>query len=252
MSTRPRMIPKLGSFGAAVWRMGLEPKPIPPCICAVRPHAEIGFVRSKSRGSRRVAIFGLPKSVGKRDLPTSYDQRRQSADFMILKITARNFRIFQKAGRNPPRRRLGLRRRSAGEPSAPWRHTPRNSDETLNTKLLQPASGVRANGRWRKEPIGRSAFPGEEVWKPRAGRTSAGIGRSALVDGGVRAPPGRSLPCQSVGRRQQLGDSSFGAFPPRSSGQALRVRWGLVPPLFDFASLCLASPTAPGISVHEQ
>jgi len=93
--------------------MDLEPKPILVVSCALRPRAEIGFVRSKSRGSRRVVISKLPKSVGKRDLPTSYDQRRQSADFMILKITARNFRIFQKAGRNPPRRRLGVRRRSA-------------------------------------------------------------------------------------------------------------------------------------------
>jgi len=86
--------PKLGSFGAAVWRMGVGAKPIPPWVCAVRPRAEIGFVRSKSRDSRRLVISKLSKSVGKRDLSASYDQRRRAPNFMILEITARNFGFF--------------------------------------------------------------------------------------------------------------------------------------------------------------
>ena len=83
--------PKLGSFGAAVWRMNLGLRPISPCVCAVRSRAEIGFVRSKSRDSRRVAICRIAKERGEARPPRLIRSAAEGSKFHDSENRRRNF-----------------------------------------------------------------------------------------------------------------------------------------------------------------
>ena len=95
--------PKLGSFGAAIWRVDLDPKLMPVVLCAIRPRAEIGFVRSKSRGSRRVAIRRIAKERGEARPPRLIRSAAEGSRFHDSENHRAEFRIFHKTGRNPPR-----------------------------------------------------------------------------------------------------------------------------------------------------